>query len=630
MNLARAPIPLRKSAKPGAGLFDEMIVDNFAGGGGASRGIEAAVGRSVDVAINHDAHAVWVHQVNHPHTRHLCESVWDVDPVEVAAGRPVGLAWFSPDCKHFSRAKGGKPVEKKIRGLAWVVIKWAKLVGPRVILLENVREFQTWGPLTADGRPCPNRKGVTFRRWLAQLRNLGYAVEWRELNAADYGAPTHRRRLFLIARRDGRPIVWPEPTHGPGRRPYHTAAECIDWTIPCPSIFLTKPESKVLGVIRPLAEKTMRRIAMGLKRYVIDNPRPFIVKVQHGGAEFRGQAIDQPLATVTGKHGTGIVTPYFVEVQNASSETGHRAVDRPAHTITANPKGGGVSLLTPVLAQRYGEAPHQETRGQAADRPLLTVTPANNTGVLIAPTVVQYNQEKGRGDVRGAAPTSPLNTVVSENRFGLVSAFLAKHYGGVVGHGPDRPLGTVTAVDHHSVVGANLLKFRGDSDGASVDVPLPTVTAGPSVRPAGAAHAMGLSAASLVKLRGECNGSAADEPAPTITANGNHLGAVRAFLIKYYGQGAGAELGEPLHTVTSQDRFGVVMVDGEPHVIADIGMRMLEPRELLRAQFGRHAKDYVLIGPKWLQVKMIGNSVCPELAEVLVRANYTAVAKEVA
>ena len=294
------PNSTRRGARLTANLFDELVIDNFAGGGGASMGIEAAIGRAVDIAVNHNRHSVEMHQLNHPHTRHLCEDVWDVDPVEATAGRPVGLAWFSPDCRHFSRAKGGKPVEKKIRGLAWVVVKWAKRVRPRVIILENVREFQDWGPLTPDAKPCPKRKGQTYRRWRTQLENLGYATDCRVLNAADFGAPTHRRRFFLVARCDGRPIQWPEPTHGPGRgRAYRTAAECIDWSIPCPSIFLTKAESKPLGVIRPLAEKTMRRIAMGLKRYVLDNPKPFLVTCNHGGPEFRGQSADEPMRTLT-------------------------------------------------------------------------------------------------------------------------------------------------------------------------------------------------------------------------------------------------------------------------------------------------------------------------------------------
>jgi DNA (cytosine-5)-methyltransferase 1 len=315
VNAPLSPIATRLNARPGADLFDELIVDNFAGGGGASMGIEAALRRCVDLAINHDRAAVEMHSINHPHTRHLCEDVWQVDPVEATAGRRVGLAWFSPDCKHFSRAKGGKPVEKRIRGLAWIVVKWAKLGRPRVIILENVREFEEWGPLDKYNMPCQKRKGQTFRRWVSSIRSLGYAVEWRMLNAADYGAPTHRRRLFLIARCDGKPIVWPAPTHGPGRKAYRTAAECIDWSLPCPSIFLTREEGRKLGVNRPLAEKTMRRIAMGLKRFVLDNPKPFIVHTTHAGHR-RPHGIDEPVPTVTAAHRgeMAVVTPYVAGV----------------------------------------------------------------------------------------------------------------------------------------------------------------------------------------------------------------------------------------------------------------------------------------------------------------------------
>jgi len=485
-----------------AGMFDELIVDNFAGGGGASMGLERAFGRAVDVAINHDQAAIAMHTANHPHTLHLCEDVFHVDPVEVTAGRPIGLAWFSPDCKHFSRAKGAKPVEKKIRGLAWIVIRWARRVRPRVIMLENVREFQEWGPLTAENRPCPQRKGETFKIWLGELQKIGYEVQWKVLNAADYGAPTHRRRLFIIARRDGQPIVWPDPTHGPGRaKPWRTAAECIDWSIPCPSIFERK---------KPLAEKTQRRIAMGLWRYVINNPRPFIIKFRQNSV---GTDINEPLHTIT-----------------AGGD-----MKRPAGAAHA------MGLVAPALVANYGERDGQ--------------TP------------------------RSAQTTEPLGAVVATPKHALVSAFLAKHYGGVVGHEVDRPIGTVTAVDHHSVAAAYLTEFRGSNRG-----------------------------------KGDVS-----QPMPSVTAQGTHIAEVRAFLIKYFGQGCGQEAGEPLHTVTSRDRFGLVMVDGVEHVIADIGLRMLTPRELARAQ--GFPDDYILTGTKTSQVARIGNSVCPVMSEVLARAN---------
>jgi len=277
---------------------NELIVDNFAGGGGASTGIEMALGRSPDIAINHDAKALAMHRINHPDALHLCEDVWKVDIKAVVAGRRVGLAWFSPDCKHFSKAKGGKPVEKRIRGLAWVALRWAGLVRPRVIVLENVEEFQTWGPVLPDGQPCKRRAGMTFKRWVTQLRNLGYVVEWREERACWHGAPTIRKRLFVVARNDGQAIEWPERTHGKGKIPYRTAAECIDWSIPCPSIFLSKEEGRAIGVNRPLADATMARIARGVKKYVLDAAEPFIVNITHQGGD-RTESVSEPLRTIT-------------------------------------------------------------------------------------------------------------------------------------------------------------------------------------------------------------------------------------------------------------------------------------------------------------------------------------------
>ena len=271
------PPAIRASFDP-----NDLIVDSFAGGGGASTGIEAALGRSPDIAINHSPQAIAMHRANHPETRHLTEDVHDVDPREVCGSRSVGLAWFSPDCTHFSRAKGQKPVKKKIRALAWVVIRWAKRVQPRLIILENVEEFQTWGPLAKDGRPDPARAGETFRAWLAQLVDLGYTVEIRSLVAADYGTPTTRRRLFVIARRDGVQGIWPEPTHGDGRpESWRPASEIIDWSLPCPSIFDRR---------KPLAEATQRRIAEGIRRFVIEAAEPFIVPLTHQGG-FRGRGV---------------------------------------------------------------------------------------------------------------------------------------------------------------------------------------------------------------------------------------------------------------------------------------------------------------------------------------------------
>lgn len=532
----------------------EIIIDNFAGGGGASTGIEAAIGRPVDIAINHDPASIAMHEVNHPHTRHFCESVWDINPREVCAGRPVGLAWFSPDCKHFSKAKGGKPVEKKIRGLAWVVLRWAATVKPRVIMLENVEEFITWGPLTtdADGNcyPCPKNKGRTFNSFVNALQRHGYVVEWRELRACDYGAPTIRKRLFMVARCDGQQITWPEPTHGNPKspdvqsgqlKPWRTAAECIDWSLPCPSIFERT---------RPLAEATLRRIAKGIMRYVVDNPEPFIVSYYGSkGPDFRGQTMREPLKTQTTENRFALVTPVLTEHANASTPRCMPA-DEPLRTICASTKGG---------------------------------------------------------------------------HHALVQAFLAKHYGGVVGSGLDKPSGTVTTVDHHSLVTAHMVRHFGESVGFPATDPAGTVTAGGLGK-------TGLVTSHLIKLRGTArDGQPVTDPLHTVSAQGQHFGEVRAFLLKYYGCDQDPRMEEPLHTVTTRDRFGLVTVRGEEYRIVDIGMRMLSPRELFRAQ--GFQDNYIIDRDangkpinKTDQVARCGNSVCPPIAEALVRANMVVVA----
>jgi DNA (cytosine-5)-methyltransferase 1 len=498
-------------------LSNDLIVDSFAGGGGASVAIEQALGHPVHIAINHDPEAVAMHTANHPYTQHFCEDVFKVVPREVTKGRRVGLLWASPDCKHFSKAKGGKPVSRRVRGLAWVVVRWAVQVKPEVIFLENVEEFTTWGPLL-NGRPDPERKGQTFKAFVTKLQQLGYVVEWRELRACDYGAPTIRKRLFLVARCDGRPIVWPTPTHNKGGtgglKAYRTAAECIDWNIPCPSIFERN---------KPLAENTMRRIARGIVKYVIDNPKPFILKVNHGHDFFRGQPIDEPLQTHTSKNGYGIVAPTLVQ-------TG------------------------------YGERP-------------------------------------------GQAPRAP---------------------------GLDKPLGTVVAGGQkHALISAFLTKFRTGATGSSVDEPVHTITAGGfQKRPGGNGHAMGLVAAHIMKMKGSNIGHSADEPMHTVTSGGMHFAEVRAFLLKYYGTAVGSDPRDPLHTVTSKIRFGLVVVQGVEYQIVDIGMRMLTPRELYRAQ--GFPEDYVIDttcnGKKLsvaAQVRMCGNSVSPYPAAVLIRANVS-------
>ena len=493
-------------------LWDEIVVDNFAGGGGASTGIKMAIGRDVDIAINHDPAAIAMHRANHPLTEHYCESVWDIDPKTATGGRPVALCWFSPDCKHFSKAKGGKPVDKNIRGLAWVALRWAATVRPRVIMLENVEEFKTWGPLK-NNYPDPEQKGRTFNCFVNALRRHGYKVDWRELRACDYGVPTVRKRFFLVARCDGRPIVWPEPTHGDPAsiqvktgllKPWRTAAECIDWTLPCPSIFERK---------KPLAENTMRRIAKGLQKFVIDNPAPFIVQVNHGGDAFRGADIDKPFPTVTAKHGVGVVTPYITQ-------------------ICQNGFAG-------------------DKRSSSVNNPLNTIC-TKNEHLLIAPNLIQYHGEQSGKEVRGQDLQRPLLVVDASNRYGLVTTHLVQ------------------------------MNKSSEQDLA--------------------------------------------KPFNTVTAGGGHFAEVRAFLIKYYGQGEGQKLDNPLHTITTKDRFGLITVAGAEYQIVDIGMRMLTPRELFRAQ--GFSDDYIIEHddkgkpyPKSAQVARCGNAVPPQLPAALVKAN---------
>ena len=468
----------------------ELVVDNFAGGGGASTGMEMATGCSVDIAINHDPEAIKMHKMNHPDTKHYCESVWDVDPIEACNGHPVAIAWFSPDCKHFSKAKGGKPKDKNIRGLAWVALRWAGKVRPRVIMLENVEEFKTWGPLNRRHRPIKSKQGQTFNKFISQLEGLGYEVQHRELIAADYGAPTMRKRFFLIARCDEKPIIWPKPTHAPMDseevkqgllKPYVGAYTQLDFSLPCPSIFDTAEEIKEkygIRAVRPLAPKTMERIARGLKKFVIDNAEPFIVQVNHSGAK----------------------SDYC------------KSTNEPLHTIT--------------------------TGGQQC---------------LISPTLIQYHSETSEKEVRGQALENPIMTVDGSNRYGLVMSFLSKFY----------------------------------KTGTGQDV---------------------------------------REPLHTVTTSAGHFGEVRAFLIKYYGDATGQDINNPLDTVTTKDRFGLVTVQGVDYQIVDIGLRMLEPRELYGCQ--GFPDDYIIDRDidgkpysRTEQVRRCGNAVCPPIPAALVRAN---------
>lgn len=554
---------------------DEGCIDGFAGGGGTSKGIEMAIGRSPDVAINHNDEALAMHLANHPETRHIHSNIRTVRYERVLNGKRCGFAWFSPDCTFHSKARGGKPFRdrdraRRLRGLAWEAVRCAEAIRPRIIFVENVEEFQDWCPLGANGIPLRSKKGASFVRWVARLRNFGYIVDWRQLRACDFGAPTSRRRLFVIARCDGKPIVWPAATHGPHlAQPYRTAAECIDWSLPVPSIFLTPEEAKEWAKARgmetprrPLADATLRRIARGIQRFVLDAAQPFIVNVRHHGGD-RVYSLLEPARTIP-------------------------ASDREVALVTP--------FLTPYYTERQEER-HARTRG--VDEPLPTITASGGGKVaLLAPTLIQV----GYGERQGQAPRvldlhKPLGTIVGGGmKHALVAAFLAKHNGGheATGQTLFEALHAITTVDQKALVTSH-----------------------------------------LVKLYGTCkDGQTVDDPMPTVTASGNHIAQVSAFLVKFYGNGKdGQSMKLPIGTVTTKDRFGLVTVSvaGEEYIIADIGMRMLTPRELFSAQ--GFPADYQIangIHPttgasirftKKAQTRLCGNSVSPHHAAALISAN---------
>ena len=554
-----------------------------------------ATGTSVDIAINHDPEAIRMHRTNHPGTRHYCESVWDVDPVKACGGHPVALAWFSPDCRHFSKAKGGKPKDKKIRGLAWVALRWAALARPRVIMLENVEEFKTWGPLNRGHRPIKAKQGMTFRKFVSQLQELGYQVEYRELVAADYGAPTMRKRFFLIARSDGRPIVWPEPTHAPAgsleaeagtRLPYVGAYTQIDFSLPCPSIFDTAEEIREkygVRAVRPLAGKTMERIARGIKKFVLENAEPFIIPIGYGekeGQPPRIHGIRNPLPTVVGNGKHYLCSPYLIQTgQTGFAADRSKDVRMPLSTIVGKNEH---CLVAPSLIQcKYDNAPGD------IQKPLGTITTVGSH-LLMEPMLIQYHSETAKDEVRGQGIKDPIMTVDGSNRYGLVASFLGQYYdGGYKGAGDDikNPLPTVTSIDHNSIC-----------------------------------------AATLIQMNNHCDGRDIGQPLPTITAGDGHFAEVRAFLIKYYGDCTGQDIKEPLDTVTTRDRFGLVTIQGVDYRIVDIGLRMLEPRELYGCQ--GFPEDYIIDRdyswknyPRSEQVRRCGNAVCPPVPAALVRAN---------
>jgi DNA (cytosine-5)-methyltransferase 1 len=649
----------------------EIIVDNFAGGGGASTGIEWALGRSPDIAINHDAQAVAMHEANHPTTKHFVEDVWDVDPVKACAGRKVGLAWFSPDCKHFSKAKGGKPVSKKIRGLAWIVVKWAKVlktVGTpiRVIALENVEEFQTWGPLGDDDRPDKLKKGLTFQRWKKQLENLGYKVEFREIIAADYGAPTTRKRLFLIARCDGRPIVWPKPTHDQhgryGLPKWRAAAECIDWSLPCHSIFLNNEEAKEFKVKRPLAPNTMKRIYRGLMKFVIENPKPFIVGLAHGAFKdgtggMRGRSIEDPLTTIhAGGKNFAIVAPHVAKFRGDSSGS---SVESPLPTITAGPAENPAGAAHAMAVVSAGIVPltHQGgDRNESTDEPMRTITGAHRGEKALAQvTVAPYGfkapfvtEHANATNPRSWRADEPLRTQCAEvkgGHFALVAPVLAGAGGPEYSGKPtsiEKPMGTLVGENHKAVIGATLIQTGyGEREGQAprapgLDKPLGTVVAG------GAKHALvaafmaqhnggfyderggagrgmeqpvstitnegsnqNLVAANLVVNTTGHSGSAADSPAPTITT-GNHHAVVASSIMKFKGTSLhGKQMDLPLDTVQAE---GQHYARADAFMIAYYGNEKdgQPVDEAMRTLTARDRLGLVKVEGDWYRIEDIG------------------------
>ncbi|KTB95069.1 DNA methyltransferase [Pseudomonas syringae ICMP 11293] len=648
---------------------DEIVVDFFCGGGGAGTGLEMGLGRTVSVAKNHSPAAISMHTVNHPGAKHFTTDVFDGDPDTECGGKAVGWFHMSPDCTHHSQAAGGQPRKREIRNLSWIGLKWAGKKKPRVISLENVKQILQWGPLVAKrckstGRvvklgggiaapgevvpvdqqflvPDPASRGQTWAVFVAELERLGYAVEWRVIRACDFGAPTSRERLFMIARCDGQPIVWPEPTHAKrpakGQKPWRTAAECIDFTDLGKSIF---------GRKKDLAPATLRRVAKGMKKFVIDNPAPFIVPIANWSGE-TVQSANEPLRTVTSYPKGGafsVVSPVIAPATHQGSDRINDPLE-PLPTVTCANRGE-LTLISPTLIQSgYGEREGQQPRVPGIDQPLGTVVAGGVKHALAAAHLVKF-----RFNDAGKALDEPLPTITSGGNYqrpagaahamGVSTVFMAQMNGGfntTHAKGVDEPMTTVTNTgSQQQLVAANLVHLRGNCDARDVNDPLHTISAG------GQHH--GLVTAFMKREFGCSVGQPLDEPAPTVTAGGggkstvvslklspeHEEGALRvaAFLISYYGTENVSGAGEPAPTITTKDRLALVtvMVKGTPYVIVDICLRMLKPAELYKAQ--GFPADYVINHgadgkpfTKTQQVHMCGNSVSPPPMAALARAN---------
>ena len=611
-------------------LFDSMIVDNFAGGGGASTGIELATGRPVDIAINHNESAIMMHRRNHPYTRHYQDDVWILDPLKLTGGRPVHIAWFSPDCKHFSRASGGALKDRNIRGLAWVAVKWAGLVQPDIIIVENVPEFLTWGPVR-KGKPVKSKAGQTFAQWKKQLEDLGYVIEYRELCAADYGAPTIRTRLVIVARRDGRPIVWPQPTHGPRdsaavkageRKPWRAAAEIIDFSLPTYSIFESKEQIKEkygVKVQRPLRPNTMKRIALGTDKFVIREKNPFIVNQKF---ENKPENVNNPLSTVTavGSHEliNPVVSPYGIECNHTGD--GHISdLRNPTRTVTAKCTAGRADVKLAPFHMHNNE----NARGTDIREPVNTVTSAGGQ-MLVTPALIQYHGEQSENEVRGQGLRDPLMTVDASNRYGLMAPILTQYFSNGMPHAVSEPLNTITTKDRENLAVAHISKFYGGVVGSEAILPLPTVTS---------VDHNALTVSHLAHFKGKDKGKDCREPLMTITARDGQFAEIRTMIVKWDGQtdlGYWPQVRELLNKYTDwriyDDKVLLLWIRGAWYFIRDIGLRMLTPRELYNAM--GFPPDYIIdrdvTGKKISradQVARCGNAVCPPMAAAVVRAN---------